>query len=193
MPKYIIEHFEEELFEWCLIEYSHISEIAGKENLIFTHVRNPKDRKILQKLGKVFSESSAELNFKGLCLLDSDAKQNLKAEDAEKFEHFLFGGILGDNPPRGRTKELIRKLKENSLKFELRNLGAKQMPTDTAVYAAKKILEGSELKKLKFIDGIEIEISENESVMLPYRYAAEGSRPVVSSRLVGYLKKKNSF
>src|SRR3989344_4025468 len=193
MPKYIIEHFEEELFEWCLIEYSHISEIAGKENLIFTHVRNPKDRKILQKLGKVFSESSAELSFKGLCLLDSDAKQSLKAEDSEKFEHFLFGGILGDNPPRGRAKEIMRKLEENSLKFELRNLGEKQMPTDTAVYAAKKILEGGKLEKIKFIDGIEIEISEDESVMLPYRYAVEDLGPVISGRLIDYLKKKNSF
>ena len=193
MPKYIIEHFEEELFEWCVIEYSHISKIVGKENLIFTCIRKLKDMQILQKLGKVFPGSSAELNLNGVCLLDSDAKQTLKPEDAERFEYFLFGGILGDNPPRGRTKGIIRKLEENGLKFELRNLGEKQMPTDTAAYTAKKILEGEKLEKIKFIDSIEIEINENELVMLPYRYAVEGSKPVISNKLVGYLKKKNGF
>jgi len=49
------------------------------------------------------------------------------------------------------------------------------------------------LEKIKFIDSIEIEINENELVMLPYRYAVEGSKPVISNKLVGYLKKKNGF
>lgn len=191
--KYIIEHFEPELYEWCVIEYTHISEIVGKEYLFFTCFRKPKDMQMLQKLGKVFSESVAELNFKGLCLLDSDASKTLNPEDAKKFEYFLFGGILGDNPPRERTKEMIMKLKGKGLKFELRNLGKKQMPTDTAVYVAKKILEGSRLENIKFIDGIEIEIDENESVMLPYRYAVENSTPVISSKLIDYLKKKIAF
>lgn len=193
MPKYLIEHFEEKLFEWCVIEYRHISGIVGKNKLIFTGIKGDKDKKILQKLGKAFSESAAELNFRGLCLLDSGAKQTLRTEDAEKFGYFLFGGILGDNPPRGRTKKLIRGLKEKGLKFGLRNLGKKQMPADTAVYAAKKILEGGKLEKIKFIDGIEIEISENESVMLPYRYAVRDNRPVISKKLVEYLKNKKSF
>ena len=36
--KFIIEHLEPELYDWCLIEYEHISKIVGKENLIFTNI-----------------------------------------------------------------------------------------------------------------------------------------------------------
>ena len=37
--KFIIEHLEKKLFEWCLIEYEHISKIVGKNNLIITNVK----------------------------------------------------------------------------------------------------------------------------------------------------------
>ena len=34
--KFIIEHLEDEVWEWCILEYRHMSEFVGKENLIFT-------------------------------------------------------------------------------------------------------------------------------------------------------------
>ena len=81
-----------------------------------------------------------------VCLLDPKAEKVLAPEDAEKFEWFLYGGILGDDPPRDRTAELRK------LGFEGRHLGEKQMTTDTAVGVTKMVVEdGLPLDKIPFI------------------------------------------
>jgi len=41
----------------------------------------------------------------------------MEPADKNKFDVFIFGGILGDHPPRDRTKVL------RDLGFELRGLG----------------------------------------------------------------------
>lgn len=41
-----------------------------------------------------------------MCLLDMRGKETLSTNDKNLFKVFVFGGILGDNPPRDRTKEL---------------------------------------------------------------------------------------
>ena len=79
------------------------------------------------------------------------------------------------------------------MKFETRNLGGKQMPTDTAVYVAKKILEGKKLSDFKFVDELEIEINENESIVLPFRYVTDNNRLVINDKLVEYLRKRRDF
>ena len=48
--KVIIEHLEPELYDWCLIEYEHISKIAGKGNLIFTNIKNKKETEKLKNM-----------------------------------------------------------------------------------------------------------------------------------------------
>lgn len=59
----------------------------------------------------------------------------LAPEDGDKFDYFLYGGILGDDPPRDRTAELRK------LGFEGRHLDTVQMTTDTAVGVTKKVVE----------------------------------------------------
>ncbi len=49
--KYIIEHLEPELFEWCLIEYEHISKLVNEDNLIFTNIKKQKDAKNYKNTG----------------------------------------------------------------------------------------------------------------------------------------------
>lgn len=197
--KFAIEHLEPELFEWCLIEYGHISDIAGKENLIFTNIKNKKDASKLKKLGKVFGRKIAELKDElrldkdNICILSQYSKKTLTAEDKNKFGYFVFGGILGDNPAKKRTTSIISSLKSKKIGYETRNLGKKQMPTDTSVYAAKKILEGKKLNALKFADELEIEINENESVVLPFRYVIDGNKLVISEKLVAHLRKRKGF
>lgn len=74
-----------------------------------------------------------------VCLLDPKAERVIAPEDADKFDVFLYGGILGDDPPRDRTGEL------RALGFEGRHLGPVQMTTDTALGVTKKVVEdGSE-------------------------------------------------
>jgi ribosome biogenesis SPOUT family RNA methylase Rps3 len=106
--KFIIEHLEPELFEWCRIEYEHISEIVGKQNLIFTNVKNSKNKKFLENLGLVYSDSICEKDFGKMCVLSQFAKKTLVSSDKNNFDCFLFGGILGDNPPKKRTEHISR-------------------------------------------------------------------------------------
>lgn len=191
--KFIIEHLEPELHDWCLIEYEHISKIAGIQNLIFTSIKNKKEQNVLKKFGKVYEKSVADLNFKNICVLNQYSKATLTSKDKKKFQYFVFGGILGDNPARKRTIDIIKKLKQNKIKFGQRNLGNKQMPTDVAVFVTKKILDGGKLSDFKFADEIEIQIDENESVILPFRYVVDNNKPIISVELVGHLRNRKEF
>ena len=188
--KFIIEHLEHEMYEWCLIEYEHISKIVGKKNLLFTKVPK-KDAPKLKKYGEVLTESVLDLKLKNACLLDPKATQTLKPSDS--FEYFIFGGILGDYPEQGRTeKYLTSKLKN----VKTRNLGTKQMSTDTAVLVTKTILDGTSFEKIPFIDEPEIALKKGrvaESILLPYRYVAEKGKPVLNKKLLNYLKKKQDL
>ena len=191
--KFIIEHLEPELYDWCLIEYEHISKIVGKENLIFTNINSKKDELKLKKYGAVYSEGVSELGFKKICVLSQYSEKTLKTADKNNFEYFVFGGILGDNPAKKRTIEMEKKLEKKGLNFEARNLGKKQMPTDTAVYVAKKILDGKKLNELKFVDELEIEINENESVNLNFRFVVDDNKLVINEKLIEYLRGRDEF
>lgn len=189
MTIYIIEHLEPELGQWCLIEYKQISRIVGKNNLWFTNIINKKDKLKLTKIGQVFSESVSELNLKNSCILDPEARKTLNPR--EKFDFFIFGGILGDYPPRKRTREeLTRKIK---FKAEKRNIGREQMSTDNAVYTVKQIVSGKKMQDLKFQDNLEIKFNKTMTLELPYRYNLVRNKPLISPELLGFLKKKKGF
>ncbi len=181
---FIIEHLEPELREWCLIEYEHISKILGKSNIWFTNIKNTKDAKKLIKFGSVFQKSVKKMNLKQACLLDPEARKTLSPKD-RKYKYFIFGGILGDYPPRRRTQQELTKFLPKTAK---RNLGKMQMSTDNAVYTVKKIIKGTPLNKLKFRDDIEIIINEIESTQLPFRYNIVNKKPLLSKKLISYLK-----
>lgn len=189
MPKYIIDHMEPSLFKWCILEYRHMSQMVGKANLIFTSITKGKAK--LKGLGKIYSKpiNELKLNLKKACILDPGAAKKLTPKDAKKFDCFIFGGILGDYPPRARTKELVHRLP----KVATRNLGRAQMSTDTAVHVTKLIYSGKNLEELDFQDKIEIPISKGESVVLPYRYLLENKEPVLPPGLIEMLKKQKGF
>ena len=190
--KFVIEHLEVELFPWCLLEYEQMSSYVGKENLLFTKVPL-KDHKKLKKFGEVTQKSILELNYKKTCLLDPKATKIFLPSDSKQFDYFIFGGILGDHPEQGRTeKYLTSKLKNTSL----RNLGNKQMSTDTAVLATKLILDGKNFEKLSFQDDLEVNIKNGtikESLLLPYRYILINKKIQINPKLIDYLKKKKSL
>lgn len=193
-PIYIIEHLEPELFEWCLIEYEHISQLVGKENLWFTNINYEKDCKKLKKFGKVFSESIKNLgniiDFSKICVLDPEADKLLVTGDANIYEYFLFGGILGDYPPKKRTKKELTKFILGSGE---RHIGREQMSTDNAVYTVKQILDGKKFEELKFEDKVSLQLDKFEFVDLPYRYNLVEGKPFMSSKIVSYLKKNGAF
>jgi ribosome biogenesis SPOUT family RNA methylase Rps3 len=190
-PIYIIEHLEPELFEWCLIEYEHISETVGKDNLWFCNIKNLDDRKKLERFGKVFSESIRELkiDFLRACVLDPESNVLLSSEDRNLFDYYIFGGILGDYPPKKRTSVELTKF----IRSSTRNIGKEQMSTDNAVFTTKEIINGKKFNDLKFVDKVSVEINEFESVDLPYRYNVVDGKPFMSKKIKDYLIKKKGF
>jgi ribosome biogenesis SPOUT family RNA methylase Rps3 len=188
MPTYIIEHLEPSVYKWCLMEYKNISKIVGKENLWFTNIK--RKNKNLGRLGKVIKESVAELNLRNACLLDPEAEAVLEPGEAKEFDYFVFGGILGDYPPKKRTKaELTSRIKN----MVLRNIGKEQFSTDNAVLVVKEIVGGKFLREMKFMDTLAIRINAVESVELPFRYPLVNGKPQISEELVNFLKKKKGF
>src|SRR3989344_5483206 len=138
--RYVIEHLEPKLYKWCLLEYQHVSQRVGKENLLFTNLK-PEWMEQLRPFGEVEGASVkllAQLGKLGrVCLLDPDAADRLEVPEAHKFDSMIFGGILGNHPPEARTKVIF----PPSLGWERRNLGKEQMPTNVAVIVTKKIVD----------------------------------------------------
>ena len=185
--KFVIEHLEPKLYRWCFLEYRHISKLVGRKNLIFTNIRSSSAQAKLSPLGKVSSVSVSRLGLPNVCILDPAAKKTLVPAEAKKFSYFVFGGILGDYPPRQRTKTELK------LKGERRNIGKAQLPTDNAIYVVKKIASGTPLSKIKFQDCLTIPIKEGEEVELPFRYALVKGKPLISREIVAMLKKQKGF
>ena len=191
-PKIVIEHLEPKLSRWLLIEYKHSSKIAGKENLIFTNVKDEKTYSILSKYGTVYRESIIELEdkFSDLIVLDPKAKVELKPHEISSNTVIIVGGILGDHPPRGRTWTLLTsKLR----RAKPRNIGKHQFSIDGAVYVALKVSEGLELNRIPVIVGYKVRLSILPGVIheieLPYAYPLVKGKPLISDELIDYLKR----
>lgn len=183
---FVIEHLDPKVWEWSLLEYEHISHHIGKENVWFTNVK--KDVAKLKGLGKVFSKSVTQMNLKNACIIESAGKKTLAPTD-KKFDYLIIGGILGDYP-EARTSHVILK---QMPKVEVRNLGKDQMSTDTAVLVAQKIITGTLISRIPFQKTVTIEINENESVDLPYKYILRNGEPHLPPGLVQMLKHQKSF
>jgi len=109
-----------------------------------------------------------------VCLLDPKAELELAPSDGEVFDWFLFGGILGDDPPRDRTSELRK------LGFPNRHLGPVQMTTDTALGVTKIVVQdGTKLKEIPYIDFPTIIFNSKESVEMPFRYILKDGKPIL--------------
>ncbi|CAI2165408.1 16012_t:CDS:2 [Funneliformis geosporum] len=164
---------EDNLHEWCLLEYCHIATFINPHHLYFTNLSKSSEMSLknseILKEANLLTENITNINLSmdKICLLDPASNQVLEPTDGDSFEYFLFGGILGDDPPRDRTAELRR------LGFPSRNLGAMQMTTDTALFVTNKILEDkTSINQIPYIDFPEIKIDKTESVIMPFRYVA---------------------
>jgi len=178
---YVIEHLEPEMYKWCLLEYRRIAEIVGSKNLAVTNLRGLNvPRNITKNSNK---KSFRKIGLKGVCLLSPYANKRLSKNDGNRFECLVFGGILGDNPPRKRTMKYF-----NGIKCEKRNLGKKQMSTDTAVYVAKKVIDGKSMKDLDFVDNIEVKMDKYLSVHLPFRYVRVRGRILIPKGMKKLLR-----
>ncbi|MBC7099713.1 hypothetical protein H5T52_11515 [Candidatus Bipolaricaulota bacterium] len=182
----VIEHLEPKLSEWLYIEYSSSAKIAG-ENLLISNVRRAADYRRLAKIARVERKSALEIfREEEMVLLDPLARKSLSPEDLEGRSLILIGGILGNDPPLGRTRELLSKKLPRALK---RNIGRHQFAIDGAVYVARQISSGKRLEEIPVQVGLEIQIEPGYSNILPYAFPLAGGKPLISEELIDYLRK----
>ena len=106
----IVEHLDPELEDWQALEYKCIAQESNAEDwtFILSGLSSASDTQRLLDLPSAnLTEQSIETLYSSedkrrrVCLLDPKASKDLAPEDGEHFDVFLFGGILGDDPPRG--------------------------------------------------------------------------------------------
>ncbi|KAG0222674.1 hypothetical protein BGW41_005874 [Actinomortierella wolfii] len=147
--------------------------LVGPEHIYFTALTPKTLAEMPEDLAKAHCHTEDILTMGDriphdkVCLLDPASPHVLAPEDGDKYDFFLFGGILGDDPPRDRTGELRK------LGFATRHLGPVQMTTDTAVHVTRRVVEDKiPLDQIPFIDHPEIKIGKKESIIMPFRYIA---------------------
>jgi ribosome biogenesis SPOUT family RNA methylase Rps3 len=187
---FVIEHLEPELSEWLFIEYSHAAELAGRGNLQITNVKRKSERQKLSKICEVKRKRVIDLfPQRELIILDPQARKKLTPSDLQEKRVVVVGGILGDDPPQGRTKEMLTKLLP---KARPRNLGKRQLSIDGSIYVAKRVSLGIELGKIPLCHSIEVPIAQNCSVVLPFTYPLVAGKPLISGKLIAYLKHRGA-
>lgn len=193
--KYVIEHMEEGFSEWVILEYSQIIKEVGKEHLVLTSLPAGTTEKDiparLLDLGLQWTVDECvdidggKISKSKICLLDPAAEVDLVPEDSEKFDYFVFGGILGSHPRIDRTG-ILRK------KYGLagRRLGSLQMTTDTAVRTTQKIVTDSiKFDNIEFLDYPEIRYNKYEATEMPFRYIVDNDgNPILPAGMLDLIK-----
>ncbi|GHJ86565.1 hypothetical protein NliqN6_2967 [Naganishia liquefaciens] len=176
---------------WVRLEYAQMLKNAGRQSkVLFTSLSAPSAAALPAQLAQAVGDApdvaacqatttpildllatagpdGSPVPISKVCLLDPRAPQVLSPADGAPgaFEFFLFGGILGDDPPRDRTGELRK------LGFETRHLGSVQMTTDTALGVTKIIIDDKiPLDEISYVDHPTIRFNDKESVEMPFRY-----------------------
>jgi ribosome biogenesis SPOUT family RNA methylase Rps3 len=189
-PFVIIEHLEPVLGRWIWLEYKHVSKMVGRENLLLANIRNKKEAFKLRELGRVSPKSvvnSKKLASRNAIVLDPQSPVPLLPEDFAGDTCLIVGGILGDYPPKGRTRlALTEKLPH----LPSRNLGAYQFSVDGAVYVALNVALGRLITDIPIKLGAEISISEKHLTFLPFAYPIVRGKPLMAPGLQRYLRKE---
>jgi ribosome biogenesis SPOUT family RNA methylase Rps3 len=185
-----IEHLEPVLGRWIWLEYKHVSKLVGKENLLFTNIRDKKEAIKLRELGNVSLKSVVDSKepFKGTqIILDPQSPLPLLPEDFTSDTRLILGGILGDYPPRGRTRLALT---EKLPRLVGRNLGPNQFSIDGAVYVALNVASGKSITDIPTLLGPEISISKKHVTILPFAYPLVRGKPLMAPGLRRYLRRE---
>lgn len=103
---YIVEHLDEELGPWSELEYRRIAQESAAAGAVFCLSSLPAGFAVPAPLraAPAFTpetrgvEELYAADKSRVCLLDPAAAKDLAPEDGDRFDAFLFGGILGKSP-----------------------------------------------------------------------------------------------
>ena len=103
LKTYIVEHLDPELGSWSSLEYQTIAKESLTAGAKFCLSSVPRVLKLPEELldcpgFSIENQSAEEMYRRGkdrVCLLDPAADSELSTSDADLFDVFLFGGILG--------------------------------------------------------------------------------------------------
>lgn len=133
----------------------------------------------------------------------------MSPEDANNFDYFLFGGILGDIPSIDRylfiifalssltilyeISKLFRTKELRVLGYETRHLGPVQLPTDHAVIFSKLVLKDNiQLQDIECMDDPSFKLAKGEFLdMLGFRYHSRNGKPVLAPGMFELWKRQN--
>lgn len=181
MARLVIEHLEPTVSPWAYLEYKHAAEFA--EELLITNVKDPIERQCLKPFAEVLECGIEEVaDLQRILVLDPLAAKPLVPSDFESFEYIVVGGIMGDFPPRGRTRKLLTE----KLNGESRTLGPCQLSVDGAIYVASRVAEGDELSLIEVVMGLTLK-GERMEMHLPYCYPLAPHGVLFSEELAAYL------
>ena len=101
---YIVEHLDPELGAWSELEYLAIASESQENGAKFCLSCLPAEFKVPEALSSIPAFTAETRGVEELyandksrvCLLDPAAASDLAPEDGDKFDAFLFGGILGE-------------------------------------------------------------------------------------------------
>ena len=171
--------------------------IVGPERLIITNFNHSlKGERECDLSGIQFMKESIndlqEIPKERICLLDSEASEELNPADVGNFDYFLFGGILGNVDEFDFDRTSVLRVKG----FPTRSLGSMQMTTDTAVRVTKMILlDKIPFPTIPFCDRPEFDMPESsEKLIMNFRYVkgSEGE-PLICVKVLELLKKDFDF
>ncbi|KAK4575309.1 hypothetical protein LTR86_001162 [Recurvomyces mirabilis] len=220
---FIVEHLDPELEEWQSLEYKCIHQECKDSGAKFI-LSGLKDSTAVHKQLSLPADALQEQSVESLystpeerqrvCLLDPKGEKDINPEDGDLFDVFLFGGILGDEPPRDRTGELRNK------GFVGRRLGPEQMTTDTAARVTRIVVQqrsayylfmvrhsaswltmhAERLDEIDFVDRPDIALPADddggkdgahpsESVSMPFKYVkGKDGKPIMPEEFKGMVK-----
>ncbi len=194
----VIDNWESCPTPWLLSEYAYVAELFG-EAVVITNVRDERMLRALDKVARATELSLRELlEVEGIpqervVVLDPSAGEKLSPEDVRRADVVVIGGIMGDHPPKGRTRELISARNPNAV---LRSLGKEQLTIAGSAYVLKRVSEGCDVGDIDLRFGLTIELkvlNADVIVYLPYVFPYERGRPILPRRYLEVVALRTTF
>ena len=192
MKLIVVENIEYSPSKWLIEEYLEAHRFASSRGfrLVVSGVSNPVMAAFLESRGvEVSTLPGHDYNRSDCILLTLEAPRRLEPWEAQSAHCIIVGGIMGDHPPRGRTRLLRYSIYTAPAE---RSLGDVQFSIDGAVKMAILVAEGRRLDDIDFVVGVSIEAETPMGIVeveLPYGYPVIDGRPSIPRGVVELIKR----